>query len=1081
VPNIISIDLIQETFEPAVLSRGMALLQANHVKTPKLLGSRGSSQLYEAEVIGSGGDRYSTHLFISPSGIQSNCDCPYGSQCKHGAAVALALVRGQQSYSKDGYSAEPNALQTLSEHRLGLWLNALQRASHKESPAASGKSGSQLFYLVDLESAPVMLVPALRQRKKNGEWGRFDELGHHTTQRIRGLTREDHKLLELFEQIQSHSHLVSNRRFYPAFEIVDELGHVLLQRALSSGRALDMETKEPLTLGPSCRLTMEWQQTPEGQVLQPVLDPPPPDSWMPLQTNPLTYVSGPTIGRLETSLDTDTLGLLLAMPPIPDKHFPSVCLQLSQVVEPDAVDLPEELLRVTTVETATAKATLMGVRSPVNGVLPALRFSVLYGSHEITLTERKARDNNNLPQREEFVERDGETLRILRQFRHEFEFTQKLRRIPIGTYVFGDAGELWMPGEVRPELHVAAWHKRLPALQALFEQDGWVVEVDPSYQTRSSHAQISAEAGNHSGGWFDLKLDTQIDGVAHDTTTLISTWLAAGTPPVLPLKDDDGHWQMVDMSQLQPVLGLLTELFGGGNLARPVRLPAFKAMELNGLPAEALRQPASLKKLRQSLSNFHGLEPVEPDKKLQAELRDYQKHGLAWLMFLRQYGFGGILADDMGLGKTLQALAFVQKLKATRKLTRGALVVAPTSLIWNWLSEAEKFTPNLKCLMLHGLERKTRFDDIAGHDLIVTSYGLIQRDFEIYKNFEFDLVILDEAQNIKNTNAKTTRFVKQLSAAMRLCLTGTPLENHLGELWSLMDFALPGLLAEGDHFRRHFRNQVEAGNNERRYELSARVAPFMLRRTKAQVVHELPQKTEIVQTVELAKDQRALYETIRISMEKRVRDLLKEKGVARSHIEFLDALLKLRQACIDPRLVKLSQTKKVKAGAKMEWLIETMPELVEEGRKLLIFSQFTEMLELIDKELANLSIPFVKLTGRTRNRQKVIDEFQNGDVPVFLISLKAGGAGLNLTAADTVIHVDPWWNPAVENQATDRAHRIGQNKPVFVYKLVANGTVEEKIQALQKQKQALADALFDGTGKVGLPQSGEELLALFGR
>jgi SNF2 family DNA or RNA helicase len=296
-----------------------------------------------------------------------------------------------------------------------------------------------------------------------------------------------------------------------------------------------------------------------------------------------------------------------------------------------------------------------------------------------------------------------------------------------------------------------------------------------------------------------------------------------------------------------------------------------------------------------------------------------------------------------------------------------------------------------------------------------------------------------------------------------------------------MDFALPGLLAEGDHFRRHFRNQVEAGNNERRYELSARVAPFMLRRTKAQVVHELPQKTEIVQTVELAKDQRALYETIRISMEKRVRDLLKEKGVARSHIEFLDALLKLRQACIDPRLVKLSQTKKVKAGAKMEWLIETMPELVEEGRKLLIFSQFTEMLELIDKELANLSIPFVKLTGRTRNRQKVIDEFQNGDVPVFLISLKAGGAGLNLTAADTVIHVDPWWNPAVENQATDRAHRIGQNKPVFVYKLVANGTVEEKIQALQKQKQALADALFDGTGKVGLPQSGEELLALFGR
>lgn len=1081
--NILSANLIQDAFEPAVLARGLTLLRANHVKTPKLLGSRGSSQLYEAEVIGSEGDRYSTHVFISPSGIQSNCDCPYASQCKHGAAVALALARGQQRYSQDDYSGEfrqANALQALSGNRLSLWLNALQQASRKESPVAGTKSGPQLFYLVDLESNPVMLVPALRQRKKNGEWGRFDELNYQNRQWMQDLTRQDHKLLELFEQIQSHNHLVGNRRFYPAFEVVDELGDVLLHRALSTGRALDTETKEPLTLGSSCRLTMEWQQTPEGQVLQPVLDPPPPDSWMPLPTNPMNYVSGATVGRLDTSLDAETLGLLLAMPPIPDEHFRPVCLQLSQVVEPDAVDLPEELLRATTVETVTAKATLIGVRTPMHGVLPALRFSVLYGPHEIPLTELAAKRNQDLPEREELVECEGEMLRILRQFNKEFDFTQKLRQVPLGTYVFGTEGELWVPSEVRPEAHIAVWHKRLPALQALFEEDGWVVEVDPSYQTRSSHAQISADAANHSGGWFDLKLGTQIGGVAHDTTTLISAWLAAGTPSVLPLKGEDGHWQMVDMSQLQPVLGLLTELFSGGNLDKPVRLPAFKAMELNELPPETIRQPASLKKLRQSLSRFQGLEPVEPDKKLQAELRDYQKQGLAWLMFLRQYGFGGILADDMGLGKTLQALAFVQKLKATRKLTRGALVVAPTSLIWNWLSEAKKFTPNLKCLMLHGLERKTRFDDITGHDLIVTTYGLIQRDFEVYKSCEFDLIILDEAQNIKNANAKITQFIKQLSASMRLCLTGTPLENHLGELWSLMDFALPGLLAESDHFRRHFRNEIEAGNHERSLELSARVAPFMLRRTKAQVVHELPQKTEIVQTVELAKNQRALYESIRISMEKRVRDLLKEKGVARSHIEFLDALLKLRQACIDPRLVKLDQAKKVKTGAKMEWLTETLPELVEEGRKLLIFSQFTQMLELIDKELVKLAIPFVKLTGRTRNRQKVIDEFQNGDVSVFLISLKAGGAGLNLTAADTVIHVDPWWNPAVENQATDRAHRIGQNKPVFVYKLVANGTVEEKIQALQKQKQALADALFDGTGKAGLPQSGEELLVLFG-
>lgn len=1078
--NIISPALIQDSFESAVLSRGLALLRAGHVKTLKLVGSGGSFELYEAEVVGSQGDRYLTRVFVSSGVIDSNCDCPYSSQCKHGAAVALVIGRQQQKDSH-GRAADANASQAVAETRLNMWLTALQQVSRKVPDIATTETGPQLFYLIDFESNPVMLVPALRQRKKNGEWGRFDELDHRNIGRAQNLTRHDHKLLDLFEQIHSRSHLVGNRRFYSAFEIVDETGHILLRQALASGRALAAETHEPLTLGPASRLTMEWQQTPDGQVLQPVLDPSPPDVWTLLPTNPLNYVCGTSIGRLDSSLDADILGLLLAMPPIPDEHFRSVCLQLSQVVEPDAIDLPEALLRVTTVDTVTAKASLIGVRTPVHGILPALRFSVAYGAHEISLTEMKARDNKHFAPREELVEVDGETLRIFRQFNKEFEFTQMLRRVPLGTYVFGEVGEVWMPGEVRPELYIVAWHKNLPALQALLDREDWVVEVDPSYQIRRSQAHISAEAADHSGGWFDLKLDTQIGGVVYDTADLVRSWVAAGAPSVLPLKGDDGHWQMVDMTQLQPVLSLLTELFSGGNLAKPVRLPAFKAMELNALPPDAVRQPASLKKLRQSLGQFRGLQPVEPDKKLRAEMRDYQKLGLAWLMFLRQYGFGGILADDMGLGKTLQILAFVQKLKATRKLTRGALVVAPTSLIWNWLSEAEKFTPNLKCLMLHGLERKTRFDGIAGHDLIVTSYSLIQRDFDIYKDCEFDLVILDEAQNIKNTNAKTTQLVKQLSASMRVCLTGTPLENHLGELWSLMDFALPGLLAEGDHFRRYFRSEIEAGNHDRNQELSRRVAPFMLRRTKAQVVHELPQKTEIVQTVELAKDQRALYESIRISMEKRVRDLLKEKGVARSHIEFLDALLKLRQACIDPRLVKLSQAKKVTTSAKMEWLNETLPELVEEGRKLLIFSQFTEMLELIGKALANLSIPFVKLTGRTRNRQKAIDEFQIGKVPVFLISLKAGGAGLNLTAADTVIHVDPWWNPAVENQATDRAHRIGQNKPVFVYKLVANGTVEEKIQALQKQKQALADALFDGTGKAGLPQSGEELLALFGQ
>jgi SNF2 family DNA or RNA helicase len=464
---------------------------------------------------------------------------------------------------------------------------------------------------------------------------------------------------------------------------------------------------------------------------------------------------------------------------------------------------------------------------------------------------------------------------------------------------------------------------------------------------------------------------------------------------------------------------------------------------------------------------------------LQAELRDYQHQGLDWLMFLHKHQFGGILADDMGLGKTLQTLAFIQKLKSTRKLPNGALVVATTSLLWNWRAEAEKFTPKLNVLVLHGSERHSDYQHLGDYDLVLTTYGLAHRDLAQLKQCQFDCLILDEAQHIKNKDAKTARAVRHIPADMRLCLSGTPLENHLGELWSLMDFALPGLLGNHDHFTRHTRKPIERDNDEvQSAALAKRVAPFMLRRNKEEVAAELTEKTEITQLLELEGPQRRLYESIRVSMEKKVRALIQQKGVAKSHIEFLDALMKLRQACIAPQLVKLPQAQKVKHSAKLLWLENNLPELVEDGRRILIFSQFTQMLALIEDQLNEQGISYLKLTGRTKKRQPLIEAFQRCEVPIFLISLKAGGAGLNLTAADTVIHVDPWWNPAVENQATDRAHRIGQDKPVFVYKLIAKGSVEEKIQQLQSHKQSLADNLFDQTKKRKLPTSADELMSL---
>lgn len=484
-------------------------------------------------------------------------------------------------------------------------------------------------------------------------------------------------------------------------------------------------------------------------------------------------------------------------------------------------------------------------------------------------------------------------------------------------------------------------------------------------------------------------------------------------------------------------------------------------------------------KILQNLKNFDGIQPVSLPNMLTTQLCDYQHQGLNWLAFLYEYGFGGILADDMGLGKTLQVLSLVAHLKETGQLYKPVLVVAPTSLLGNWQRETQRFTPDLSVQILYGTDRHQALKQLDKHDIFVTSYNLLLLDNEYYERHAFSVLVLDEAQAIKNPQTKTSLAVRRLSADMRLGLSGTPLENHLGELWSLMDFALPGLLFGRQLFNDYYRNPIEKEQDAwAQQQLAQKISPFILRRTKAQVAKELPEKTVLMQYVALGEKQAALYEAIRVSMEKRIRDLVAKQGMAKSHIEFLDALLKLRQACIAPQLVKLDQAKTITESAKLEWLAEHLPEMIEEGRRILLFSQFTQALALVEDVLNKSKIAYSKLTGATRKRQEVIDAFQKGEVPIFLISLKAGGSGLNLTAADTVIHLDPWWNPAVENQATDRAYRIGQDKPVFVYKLVAENTVEERIARLQQEKQALADALFSSTSKASKIEDKEDLLAL---
>ncbi|MGI9503507.1 MAG: DEAD/DEAH box helicase [Geminicoccaceae bacterium] len=407
---------------------------------------------------------------------------------------------------------------------------------------------------------------------------------------------------------------------------------------------------------------------------------------------------------------------------------------------------------------------------------------------------------------------------------------------------------------------------------------------------------------------------------------------------------------------------------------------------------------------------------MAPPPGFKGQLRLYQKEGLSWLQLLREVGLGGILADDMGLGKTVQTLAHVLVEKQSGRATRPSLVIAPTSLMANWRLEARRFAPDLKVLTLYGSERKLRFGEVDTSDLVLTTYALLRYDKEILLAQDYHLVILDEAQNIKNPKAATTRLVHRLKARHRLCLSGTPLENHLGELWSLCHFLNPGLLGDGRTFRRVFRTPIEKHDDAHRGRLLARrIRPYLLRRTKAEVEQDLPEKTEIVENIELSGAQRDLYESIRLAMHERVRRELAAKGVARSHIVILDALLKLRQVCCDPRLLKLDAAKTVDGSAKLARLLDMLPAMIEEGRRILLFSQFTGMLSLIEAELKAQKIDFLKLTGRTKDRGALVERFQAGETPLFLISLKAGGSGLNLTAADTVIHYDPWWNPAIED------------------------------------------------------------------
>ncbi len=660
-----------------------------------------------------------------------------------------------------------------------------------------------------------------------------------------------------------------------------------------------------------------------------------------------------------------------------------------------------------------------------------------------------------------------------------------LTRFGAGDYVLehgeGRAGTPRHLGNVLPRLAAAGF--------VLEFADDFPVELLPAPD------QWHVDIREHGDAWFDVSLGIEVAGERIDLLPVLRHLLAdPGFPQELQANEaDDAVWLTaiderrrvpLPLKRLRAMIEPLLEW-----LARPVE---HKARDPDAPLRLRLPQAAVLEELPLTLHGGEGLRarlqnlatprpPLQPADGFKATLRPYQQQGLAWLGFLADAGLGGILADDMGLGKTVQVLAHIWTERAAGRLKQPALVVVPTSLVANWREEARRFAPQLRLLVLHGPDRRELYAQLAHHDLIITTYPLLGRDHERLRKQTFGLLVLDEAQTIKNARTQAAQVVRGLRARRRLAVTGTPLENHLGELWAQMDAVEPGLLGSERVFSTLYRTPIEKHNNQARQQrLNRRIAPLILRRRKEDVAPDLPPRTEILRHIDLDGRQRDLYESLRLAQEQRVQASIADRGLAQSGIVVLDALLKLRQVCCDPRLVKLDGAGGIHESAKLEHLLELLEELIDENRRVLVFSQFTEMLALIAQALRARAISYLELTGATRDRGALVERFQRGTVPVFLISLKAGGVGLNLTAADTVIHYDPWWNPAVEAQASDRAHRIGQHKPVFVYKLICSGTVEEKIQAMQARKAALAQAVLDGGTRQSAGLSEDDLADLLG-
>ncbi len=1040
--GLLTLDMIKKAAEPVIYSRGRSYFKSGMVYD----WNEEEPGVIAGTVRGSGNKRYKTMLDFRNGFLLSSCTCPYdwSDICKHAVALALEYL----SYENEPKREPPPQNVIPSHGRSGNinslpWQNVLDKMVNR--PESAQEFGYyRVIYRLNIDKNGRLTVELYKARiGKRGKGG--EDRFYYDLRSPGNFVRDrDRAIMGL---LSSRSYY--NFSSYIPEEVIDPLFRLLIdEEYVFLGSS---QIRPAIALLP-VEASLILKEEGENHKLEVSFEPKDinefKDRLFILGENRPWLTDGFAFYPLETELPGSLLRLFLKNPQVLSKEQISLFMEhyYDALLDKDALEVRST--KIQDVHDDISPRPVLYLEDGNGGIVLKPCFAYGDGPPQITpgtsaRTVKATIGDDSFWVRRQIGFEEG----ALKMFE---EVGVKLERDGVGR-LDGDSALGFLQNTT-----------------GVLRSKGWEI-VGELKSLRLSRTVPKVRGAITSGiDWFDLNLAIGYGDVDVDFSTVLAAYRSGRQY----IRLDDGSWGILPLDWLKKAVAPLEELSNiegqdKGSIKnsdrlkiRPYHIPLAEEI-LTGID---IQSTPAFESLRKRLNSFKGIEEVDVPSGLTAGLRDYQKRGLDWLGFLSEFSFGGILADDMGLGKTIQTLAHFLRYKEKSVSSKPSLIVAPTSVAYNWQEESLRFTPELKVVVLTGPERHQHFESINEADLVITTYALLRRDFNELSKHAYHYIILDEAQFIKNPAAQTTKLCKSLTGNYRLALTGTPLENNLTEVWSIFDFLMPGLLGSHKSFQERYEKPIaKAQDKEAMERLKRRLRPFILRRVKQDVARELPPKTEIIAHCGMTSPQKTLYEQVLNTYRAKVFEAVAKKGIERSQITILDALLKLRQVCNHPQLLKVASNK-VKTSGKMELFQEMVEELVSEGHRALVFSQFTQMLAIVRQWLDHKGIHYCYLDGRTRDRSKVIKEFNENGTPLFLISLKAGGTGLNLTVADYVIHIDPWWNPAVENQATDRAHRIGQDKHVFVYKMITKDSIEEKILKLQKRKKELFDSLLSEGG-----------------